>query len=323
MTFERQVSAPGCADQPPGDPGGLLVDRIVVKRGRTVILDGMSLEAAPGEVTGLLGPNGAGKTTALHTIAGLLRPLTGSVTVYGAPIADRRVGYSPQGGALYPLLTARENIEAFASYAGIARRSRTEAVREALALAQLEDRADNRVSTFSGGMRQRLSLAIATLNQPDVLLLDEPTVGVDPQARAHILDWIGEVAATTRTIVVYSSHYMDEIEALCARVVIIDHGSVLCDGQVADLRHSIQPGISFGLDGVEADDAVVKALSARFDVRRFPDGGVLVSHHDIGEALVEVVREMSAQQLTPRDLRVLEPSLEQVFIELTGRRIRD
>ena len=302
---------------------GLRVDGIVVERGRREILHGVSLAAAHGEVTGLLGPNGAGKTTALHAVAGLLKLSAGCVQVDGRGIGEFRVGYSPQAAALYPILTARENVAAFAAYAGVPRRKRAEAVGEALALAQLVDRADERVSTYSGGMRQRLSLAIATLNQPDVLLLDEPTVGVDPQARTHLIEWIAEVANTTDTVVLYSSHYMDEIEALCERVVIIDHGAVLCEGRVADLRRTILPGVAFEDDGSDAMARCVESLKASFEVRALPGDRVLVSHHDTAEVLVAVVRELSGERLTPGDLRVLEPNLEQVFIELTGRGLRD
>lgn len=205
---------------------------------RREALCGLDLEASPGETLGLLGPNGAGKTTTMQLIAGLLRPDAGTLRVFGDDATKtstrRRVGLAPQALALYSELTAEENLRFFGRLYGLRGSRLAERVEACLGLAALLDRRKERVVTFSGGMQRRLNLACAVVHEPELLLLDEPTVGVDPQSRNHIFDCLERLKGLGLTIL-YSTHYMEEAERLCDRVAIIDAGRILAAGTVPRL----------------------------------------------------------------------------------------
>lgn len=199
----------------------------------------VSLEVHPGKAVGLLGPNGAGKSTALLLLAGVLKPDAGTIRVLGdvdptRPSVRRALGYVPQSVALYADLTARENLRLFGKLYGLGGARLQQSVEGALELAQLADRADARVRTFSGGMQRRLNLAAATVHAPRVLLLDEPTVGVDPQSRAHLFACI-ETLKQSGIGIVYSTHYLEEAERLCDTISIIDRGELLATGSRDEL----------------------------------------------------------------------------------------
>jgi ABC-2 type transport system ATP-binding protein len=209
----------------------LVMDGVRKSYGNLVAVDGLSLQVRRGEILGLLGPNGAGKTTTIGLVTGLLEPDAGRVDIEGAgppssPEARRRLGVAPQSLALYESLTGRENLEFFASIQGLQGEARRERVRAALFFVGLADRAADSVSGYSGGMKRRLNLAAAVLHDPEIVLLDEPTVGVDPQSRGLIFDNVLALRARGRTIV-YATHYMEEAERLCDRVAIVDHGRLL------------------------------------------------------------------------------------------------
>ncbi|MCC7008002.1 MAG: ABC transporter ATP-binding protein [Acidobacteria bacterium] len=209
--------------------------------GPLVAVDGVSFSVAPGEVVGLLGPNGAGKTTTLAMIAGLTTPDAGEVTIDGARLAGdahpakRRIGLVPQDLALYDELTGRENLRFFGALFGLSGSRLDEAIARALAVVALTDRAGHRVGTFSGGMKRRLNLAAGLLHDPEILLLDEPTVGVDPQSRHAIFENV-EALKRAGKAVLYTTHYMEEAERLADRVVVVDHGKVVADDTIAGLR---------------------------------------------------------------------------------------
>jgi ABC-2 type transport system ATP-binding protein len=206
-------------------------------------LDGVSIDLRDGEVLGLLGPNGAGKSTLVRTIMGRVRPESGSVQIFGrnAPPGDPSsradVGIVPQEIALYPLLTARENLHVFARYQGLKAAASTSACDAALEWSALADRANDLTKTFSGGMKRRLNMAVGILHKPRVLLLDEPTVGVDPQSRERIYDMI-ETLRREGVSIIYTTHYMEEAERLCDRIAIIDHGRVIATGTKDELMSS-------------------------------------------------------------------------------------
>jgi ABC-2 type transport system ATP-binding protein len=204
-----------------------------------VAVDDVSFAVRRGEVFGLLGPNGAGKTTAISCLCGLLAPRSGALSFEGRPFAPReraadraRLGYVPQDLAVYDELSARENLDFFARIQGATDVGR--AVAQGLALAGLDERADERVKRFSGGMKRRLNVAVALLHDPQLVLLDEPTVGVDPQSRHHIFETIERVASEGRSML-YTSHSMDEVERLCDRVAILDHGKLVALGTAEEL----------------------------------------------------------------------------------------
>jgi ABC-2 type transport system ATP-binding protein len=209
------------------------VDKVVKSFGALKALDGVTLKVRPGEIYGLLGPNGAGKTTLIRAIVGLVAPDSGTVTVLGRRLPDLdvlgRVGYMTQAAALYPDLTVEENLRFFAAISGA-----DSNVDEALKLVQLDQRRKSVVATLSGGMRQRCSLACALVHRPRLLLLDEPTVGVDPALRVQFWDHFRDMAAAGTTIIV-SSHVMDEAER-CQRLGLIRFGKVLAEGSPSEVR---------------------------------------------------------------------------------------
>lgn len=211
------------------------------RKGATSVtaVDGLSLAVTRGEVLGLLGPNGAGKSTTVNLAVGLLAPDTGTVRIDGTglptdPEVRRRIGVAPQSLALYDLLSGEENIRFIAELYGLSGRRLRERVQWALEFVGLIDRRRSRVDTYSGGMKRRLNLAAALVHDPDLILLDEPTVGVDPQSRNQIFDNILELKRLGRTII-YTTHYMEEAERLCDRVAVIDHGTLLAIGSVQQL----------------------------------------------------------------------------------------
>jgi ABC-2 type transport system ATP-binding protein len=265
----------------------------------------------------LLGPNGAGKTTTIGMLVGVLRPDGGSVHVNGASrpteaAARLAVGVAPQSLSLYEELSAKENLTFFARLYRLTGASLTERVGWALDFAELNDRAKDRVKTFSGGMKRRLNLAVALVHDPQVLILDEPTVGVDPQSRNHIFGRVEELKSRGRTII-YTTHYMEEAQRLCDRVAIMDRGKILDLDRVDALiaRHGGRSVVKAELVRPPADATVLPApldgLSLRFE----------------SERPLEEVARLSTAGVAFQTLEVARPDLETVFLTLTGRSLRD
>ena len=279
-------------------------------------VDGISLELVAGETFGLLGPNGAGKTTTIHMLIGALRPDDGEVTINGSTDptrADvrRQIGVAPQVEALYDELSAAENLSFFGRLYGLAGDRLKERVNWCLGLAGLTARAGDRVKTYSGGMKRRLNLACALVHDPPVLLLDEPTAGVDPQSRNHLLDSIEEFARAGRTIL-YTTHYMEEAERLCDRVAIMDQGKILALDTVDELLRKHGGPSMLEAELARIPDGV--SLPARLEGNRlrFASDQPFEEANRIRNAGVQFVR-----------FHVDRPSLESVFLNLTGRRLRD
>jgi ABC-2 type transport system ATP-binding protein len=300
--------------------------------GDFLAVDGVSLRAGVGEIIGLLGPNGAGKTTTVSMIAGLIRPDAGEVKIAGQSIrgdadpAKRNVGLVPQDIGLYEEMSARENLHLFGALYGLHGASLKLKMDEALELVGLLDRAADRVSDFSGGMKRRLNLAAALLHDPQLLLLDEPTVGVDPQSRNAIFDNLEELKKRGKTLL-YTTHYMEEAERLCDRLVIIDHGKVIADDTLQGL-HRMLPATN--VLTIELEDGKSTGLPED-DLRGLPG----VESLDVrGSTLRIGVRDLAAdsgrilQWLVERGhpfqhLESERASLEMVFLTLTGRSLRD
>ncbi|HLG57159.1 MAG TPA: ABC transporter ATP-binding protein [Vicinamibacterales bacterium] len=243
----------------------LVISNLRKAFGSTVAVSSVSFAVERGQLVGLLGPNGAGKTTTVSMIAGLVTPDQGSVTIGGAALtgdADpvkRRIGLVPQDLALYDELPARANLRLFGSLYGLPSKALDDAIESALVLVGLADRARDRVKTFSGGMKRRLNLAAGLLHDPDILLLDEPTVGVDPQSRNAIFDNLEQLKARGKALL-YTTHYMEEVERLADRIVIMDHGRVLADDTMAGLRAS---GPAAGPDGHVSLETLFLTLTGR------------------------------------------------------------
>jgi ABC-2 type transport system ATP-binding protein len=219
----------------------LQVDRLSKRYGERVALDAISFSIAQGETVGLLGPNGAGKTTAISIISGISKPDSGEVNLGGVKLAQdakalkRRVGLVPQDLALYEELSAWANLQLIGGLYGLDDTELQPRAKAVLALVGLTDRSADRVKTFSGGMKRRLNIAGALLHEPDLILLDEPTVGVDPQSRNAIFENLEELKRRGKTLL-YTTHYMEEAERLCDRVLILDHGRILASDTVASFK---------------------------------------------------------------------------------------
>ena len=270
--------------------------------GSRVAVDDLSFSAAPGEILGFLGPNGAGKTTTISMIAGLLRPDGGRIEIDGAGAPDRpetrrKIGVAPQALAIYDELSAEENLTFFGKIAGLTGDRLCERVDWSLDFVALTDRRHDRTKTYSGGMKRRLNLAVALVHDPPLLLLDEPTVGVDPQSRNAMFEKIVALKEAGHTIV-YTTHYMEEAQRICDRVGIIDHGRILAMDRVDKLIET------------HGGKSVVTA--------RRTDGEVRIESNDPLEECVRLQREGDILSL-----RVDRPSLETVFLNLTGRALRD
>ena len=300
------------------------VHRLEKRFGALVALAGVDLELGAGEVLGLLGPNGAGKSTLVRALTGRVRPDAGEIRLLGRPAeaagARDPLGYVPQEIALYPVLTARENLRVFGRYLGLEGARLAAAVAAGLAFANLEDRAGDPVEPFSGGMKRRLNLAIGILHEPRVLLLDEPTVGVDPQSRERIYAMIGELAARGVAIL-YTTHYMEEAERLCDRVAVIDHGRVIATGTQAELvLQTVGAGRAIHVDG---DRPIPPALVAEFPGATAEGDRLLLTTPVPAQAIPLLLAAFERAGVGVRDLELVTPGLESVFLHLTGRELRE
>lgn len=303
-----------------------------LRYGQRTALDGVSFEVAAGEVVGLLGPNGAGKTTTLSVLATLRRPDAGDAEIAGVSVCRdaarvrRLLGFVPQSLALYPTLTALENLRCFAGILGLAGRTARDAAMRALDVVGLSERATDVVATFSGGMQRRLNLACALLHRPAVLLLDEPTVGVDPQSLERILETVRD-QARSGTAVLYSTHHMDEAERLCDHVVLIDHGRVVAAGTPAELTRSADGGVRLVLVTREPlPDGWLAAVEGARTLSAAPLASERGRRHEIAiDALPLAARvlERAAAETDVLELHVQRPDLQDVFLHLTGRDPRD
>jgi ABC-2 type transport system ATP-binding protein len=280
-------------------------------------LDGVSLDIAPRQILGLLGPNGAGKSTLMSIIAGLLTPTAGRVTWRGGERRAVRLALVPQESAFYPMLTCRENLSFFGGVQGVRGALLATRIERALSIAGLGQVVDQRADELSGGLRRRLNLAIGVLNDPEILLLDEPTVGVDVQSRSFILAAIESLRAAGTTVI-YASHYMSEIESLCERIAIIDHGLLLRQGRLRELLHDAEAPLIVRTDAA-IDAACVAALAdvlatgpADYTLRLRP-----------GIAVGEVVHAIEASGVRIETLRYGADDLEALFLSLTHRSLRD
>lgn len=298
--------------------------------GRHTALDGVTFRVERGEMFGLLGPNGAGKTTLLSIISCLLTPTSGELRLFGLPVhrsnrdLRRRLGIVPQDLAVYGQLTARENLEFFGELYGIRGKTLQVRVDEILQSIGLTDRANDRCDDFSGGMKRRLNLGAALVHGPELLLLDEPTVGVDPQSRAHIFEEVRRLNSSGVTVV-YTSHYMEEVQTLCPRVGIIDHGRLIACDTVPRLLQEYGDG-RIHLEVAESSGPLRERLEHLPNVRLLPGANgrtFELGCRDVRGTLVRLMgllREMNAEAV---DLAIQEPNLERVFLRLTGRALRD
>lgn len=291
--------------------------------GDLVAVDGVSFEVSQGEVFGLLGPNGAGKTTTLEILEGLRQPDGGHATVLGLDVSrpstelKEHIGVQLQSAALYPKLTVTELLELFGS---LYRRRRPSA--ELIAQFNLEDRRDALTGDLSGGQRQRLSIALALVNNPQLIFLDEPTTGLDPQARRSLWSHIGGLRDEGRTILL-TTHYMEEAELLCDRLAIMDHGRILASGTVRELiaGHSTDRSIRFEHQPQLGDALIAQLPGVRHVVHE--NGEVALFTSDVAATIAALLEAADHAGVGGLDVAVRRPSVEDVFLDLTGRALRD
>jgi ABC-2 type transport system ATP-binding protein len=307
------------------------MEEVTKRFGDVRAVDKVNLRIREGEVFGLLGPNGAGKSTAINVIIGLLRMDGGKVFILGDDIrksplsVKKNIGVVPQELAIYEDLTSMENVKFFASLYGLSGRALTRAAEEALEFTGLLDKAKGVPKRFSGGMKRRLNIACAIAHKPKLIIMDEPTVGIDPQTRSHILQSV-RVLNTMGCTVIYTTHYMEEAEEICGRIAIMDHGKVIAQGTRSELEALITDTTQIwvttsdstsrvqrekllavpGVTHVEVDEQVVKVTSAR-EVN----------------ALEPVIRYFTTNGISIHNVESKVPDLETVFLSLTGRSLRD
>jgi ABC-2 type transport system ATP-binding protein len=303
----------------------LRVDGAFKKYGSVAALAGVSMDVQPGELVGLLGPNGAGKTTLIRAIAGRVKLDAGSMQLFGRNLQrdDPRpeIGVVPQELAVYPKLTARENLEVFGRLYGVGRAHIGERVERALEWADLTDRAKEPVEKFSGGMKRRLNIACGLLHAPAIVLLDEPTVGVDPQSRERIYEMLGALQKSGVSVVL-TTHHLEEAEQRCRRILIIDHGRIVAAGTLEEL---VQTTLGESrVASVTLDRPWPASVPVPTSARVSEDGRTLSAElKDVGRELPPLFQQIERAERRVADVKLTGATLHEVFIALTGRELRE
>jgi ABC-2 type transport system ATP-binding protein len=310
---------------------------LVKKYGDFTAVNEVNLAIMEGEILGLLGPNGAGKTTIISMITGLLKPTSGQITVDGLDLqantnaVKAKMGLVPQELALYPTLSARDNLSFFGSIYGLGGKELRERVDAVLALVALTERAKEAIEKYSGGMKRRVNIAAGLLHQPAVLILDEPTVGVDPQSRNAIFEGVEALNRGGMTVL-YTTHYMEEAQRLCHRVAIIDEGKIIALDTPAALIRGLGGGILvLGLEDPESGPGSGRVQTVAERVAELPavkstsrdDGHLKIETHRFQEALVNILDITNELDVRITSMEKWEPNLESVFLHLTGKRLRE
>jgi ABC-2 type transport system ATP-binding protein len=328
-------------------PAILEVEHLVKKYGDFAAVDDISFSVEQGEVFGLLGPNGAGKTQTISMLTGIVEPTEGTARIAGYDIkrelneTKQISGLVPQELALYPTLSARANLDFFGRIYGLRGRMLKEQVEDVLHIVSLTDRADEPVENYSGGMKRRVNIAAGLVHQPKLLFLDEPTVGVDPQSRNHIFESVLKLNRERGMSIIYTSHYMEEVELLCNRVAIIDRGRIIALDNIKNLMASLGGGIlQVGVPNVTRQllrelsglPAVEEACPSEPDAvpagdvngEPEPEGNTIkIMTRDSQHALVNVIGYLNDHDIPITSLNILEPNLETVFLHLTGKKLRE
>ncbi|MBI9107569.1 MAG: ABC transporter ATP-binding protein [Spirochaetales bacterium] len=306
------------------------IEGLTRKFGDIAAVDNMNLTIREGEIYGLLGPNGAGKSTLINILSGLLKMNSGKVELMGMDIRKghnnlkKKIGVVPQDIAIYEDLTARENVNFFSGLYGCRGTELKQNVIEALAFVGLIENADKFPKAFSGGMKRRLNIACAIAHKPELIIMDEPTVGIDPQSRNHILESVKELNRRGSTII-YTSHYMEEIEAVCDRAGIIDHGKLIAEGTGDELK-AIVSDKQFIIIGLENADGLDVSQLQEIDgiVNVLKDGNIIkIENTKVINNWDKIIRCIDMQGVRISNIESRTPTLETVFLTLTGRTLRD
>ncbi|MFY9174261.1 MAG: ABC transporter ATP-binding protein [Peptococcia bacterium] len=306
------------------------INNLVKRYNQVIAVDNLSLDIAEGEIFGFLGPNGAGKSTTINAICGLVKPTQGEILIDGLIIKNEplkvkeRLGLVPQEIALFPTLKARENVEFFGKLAGLKGEQLKNKVQEALELVGLAEHSKGLAKNFSGGMKRRLNIACAIVHQPRLIIMDEPTVGIDPQSRNHILETVRLLNKRGSTII-YTSHYMEEVEAVCSRIAIIDQGRLIACGSKEELKSLVAEEEKLLIEVLDYDYNTLAQLK---DIRGVKDAHLTGNTLEIivtsaQKVLQDVMVFLAQHGVRIKGVNLMEPDLETVFLSLTGKRLRD
>ena len=308
----------------------LEIDNVFKNYGAIKAVRGVSFDLEAGEIYGLLGPNGAGKSTLINMICGLLNISQGEIRLFGEKVGrsnakiKSKLGLVPQDIAVYNNLTAADNIKFFCGLHGYRGKDLKERSKKALAYVGLLDKADTLPVTFSGGMKRRLNIACAIAHTPKLIILDEPTVGIDPQSRNHILESIKKLNEKGATII-YTSHYMEEVEAICTRVGVIDHGKLIAMGTKEELKDAVS-NINRIIVTLEEQTAVdIKGLKEIAGIVQtyYEEGVITIEAEQAANNFDQIILYLTEKKMRIKNIEQKKPSLETVFMALTGRTLRD
>jgi ABC-2 type transport system ATP-binding protein len=296
----------------------------------TPVVNDVSFSVREGEIFGLLGPNGAGKSTTISMATGVLKPTAGRILLDGHDLQEdlnrskRLIGYVPQDLALYPTLSARDNLEFFGRIYGLTGRELAGRIQDVLKIVQLTERANDSVEHFSGGMKRRVNLAVGLLNRPRLLFLDEPTVGVDPQSRNAIFESL-ETLNREGISILYTTHYMEEAERLCARVAIMDNGKVIALDTPSDLIQRLGDGVIRLELNEAANDGLDQAIRQLDSVKQVTRRGnqLEIQSRKFEQTIIDAMQVVTSLNSRVTGMNLMEASLETVFLNLTGRSIRE
>lgn len=308
----------------------LEIKQLTKKFGDFIAVDKISLIIKEGEIFGFLGANGAGKSTTIHMIASLLRITKGEIELLGKNIAKHsnfaksNIGIVPQEIAIYEDMTAYENVHFFAGLYGLRGSELKERTKEALSFVGLDDKHSSYPRTFSGGMKRRLNIACAIAHRPKLLIMDEPTVGIDPQSRNYILTSVKKLNEMGCTII-YTSHYMEEVEEVCTRIAIIDHGKIIAEGTKKELKAIVTNQKEIWIEVRSAENIDTSKLREIIGVNKveIEDRLVKISSDTEVNNLNKIIQLLMADHIEVRSVEEQEPNLETVFLTLTGRSLRD
>ncbi|WP_066894452.1 ABC transporter ATP-binding protein [Clostridium nigeriense] len=303
---------------------------LVKKYDSTIAVDNINLSIEEGEIYGILGPNGAGKSTTISLICSLLNPTLGEIKILGEDIRKKsisikkNIGLVPQNIALYRNFTAYENVKFFGELYGLRGKELSEAIDKSLEFTGLLEFKKKKAEEFSGGMLRRLNIACAIVHNPKILIMDEPTVGIDPQSRNNIMQAVKLLNKKGVTII-YTTHYMEEAESLCSKIAIIDNGKIIVEGTKEELKDMVSDKkiLNIGVDNVyKVSIDTLRNIEGVIDVS-IDEGNIIITSSKEVNNLSKIIKEISEEELIINDLRFKEITLETVFLSLTGKKLRD
>ncbi|UTC83205.1 ABC transporter ATP-binding protein [Treponema denticola] len=309
----------------------LEVKDVSKKYGKKQVLSGVSFDIEEGDIFGLIGPNGAGKSTLINIITGILDPLNGEVLIGGHSIkkkpieAKKLIGLVPQELALSEDISAIDNLNFFASLYGLSGKKLKEAVNEALEVVGLTEKKKEKVKKFSGGMKRRLNLAAAIMHKPRLLILDEPTVGIDPQSRNNIFEYLRKVNSQDKTTILYTSHYMEEVEELCKNIFVIDEGREIAYGSLNSVKEKANGTVTIEIKADNINEDLIEKISlldGALNVGK--EGNTLNILYERSKVnLDELIKILQTSGAVIKAIQINELNLGEVFLQLTGKKLRE